>query len=154
MNKKILIGMLVIVAVLVLTGCGNKKEEEKKAEAPTEEKTNQEDVAPVEDAVPPVPEEDYELYTDANKMVFRDGNNYSLYFYSGTKITGHQYYIDYETAEKANDALATYEKPKNVDKITTNGRFLVLAYAKSEYNGLTIYKVRTQYGDYEILPDK
>ena len=153
MNRKVLIGMLVIVAVLVLTGCGKKKEEEKKPETNVEEKTNVEET-PVEDAAPPVPEEDYELYTDDKKMVFRDGDNYSLYFYNGTKVTGHQYYIDYGTSEKATEALENYEKPKNVNKITTNGRFLVLEYAKSEYSNLTIYKLRNQYGDYEILPDK
>ena len=154
MKKKVLIGFLLLTLVF-LTGCGNREEE-------TEEKNNSNEVIENkeesntnnEEEHETVMTEDYELYTDDKKLVFKDGNTYSIYYYSGTKITGYHTYTDYETEESATEALTNYQKLKNVDRAYTKGRYLVLEYNKSEYKNLTVYKVRSAYGDLEQLPDK
>ena len=147
--------MFLFLIVLFSCSVGCDKKEEKDVEVPDNKKAEKiEEPEKNLESEETIPEIDYGLYTDDKKMVFKDGNKYAIYYYSGTKITGYQDYIDYGTEEAANEALASYKKSKNVDNVTTNGKYLVLEYNKSEYNDLTIYKLRTMYGDLEQLPDK
>ncbi len=153
-KKRFLVIVILLTLFLGVVGCGKEKEKTKvvpnKSETSNPENQSEENTS--EDNTSEA--YDYELYTDDKKMVFLDGNKYSLYYYSGTKITAYHAYIDYETEEAANEALANYTKPKNVDKAYTKGRYLVLEYNKSEYKDLTIYKLRNMYGDSEQLQDK
>ena len=154
MRKKILIWFLLLTFFACSVGCDNKEGKEiktpDKKHEEKQEKEEEQNLIPEEDN----PEVEYELYTDDKKMVFKDGNNYSVYYYTGTQVTGYHYYIDYKTEASASEALTNYEKPKNVDKITANGRFLILEYNKSEYKDLTVYKLRNVYGDLEQSPEK
>ncbi len=154
MKKNIIVGILLLVAFFGLVGCKKKEEDKQEDRAKTEVNDQEEQGENIDNGEINQPEDDYELYTDDKKMVFKDGKKYSVYYYSGTKITAYHQYIDYDTKEKADEVLITYEKPANVDKVYVDGKYLVLEYKKSEYENLTIYKLRTLYGDLEQLPDK
>ena len=146
--KKFLVTLFALFLTLSLTACGSngKNEQEDKkgnesSEVESGEEGSSESVA-----------EKIELYSDSTKMVFKNGNTQLVYYYSGEEITAYHAYIDYENAATANYALTLIEKDdETIAKAYTKGRYLVVEYAKSEYEDLKTSEVRALYSYLEQI---
>ena len=151
--KKILLTLLALFLSFSLTACGSdeEKEENKGGEKTSEVETDEgENNNSVEDVA-----EKIKLYSDDTKMVFKNGNTQLVYYYSGDKITAYHAYIDYETAALANLALSTIEENDTaIAKAYTNGRYLVVEYAESEYENTTVKEIRALYSYLEQIQEK
>ena len=153
--KKLLFTFLALFLCVTLTACGNgdTKEEENKDNKGTEEVEKKDKNEEKNDSKTSSSEK-IDLYSDDTKMVFKNGQNQLIYYYSGDKITAYHAYIDYETPELANYALTLLEKDDSIDKMYTNGRYLVVEYAKSEYENLTVAEVKALYSYLEQVQQK
>ena len=153
--KKYLLIIIALCLTVSLAGCGDKKEEannggETKQPETNDNTDNEEEV--VEDI--PAMIEDYELYSDDTKLVFKDGSTYKIYYYSGKKVTGYQTYTDYGTSEDANSALLNLQKDKTMKDVYVKGQYLVIEYAESQYKNLNPTELRSKYSDIEQVQDK
>lgn len=151
--KKFLLTLFVVFLALSLTACGSKTEGEENNE---EEKEKTSEVENKEEANEEEKEEadEYELYSDDTKMVFKRANAQLVFYYSGDKITAYHEYIDYGNAATANTVLSFLEKDETIEKAYVQGKYLVIEYAKSEYENLTVKEVRDLYAALEAVQGK
>ena len=133
MKKKVFLLLVILLCVVCLTGCGKSKEETVDEKAPIETKGSEST------------EPDIELYSDDSKIVFESGNSKLVYYYSGDTITGYTAYVDYNDSATAKYAYNLVEKDESIAKYYTKGKYLVVEYAKSEYENLTTSEVRALY---------
>ena len=144
--KKYLLILFAFCLTISLTACGNENNEEsnEKNKENTSETDNTEKEAEKElDKI--------ELYSDNTKMVFKSANSQLIYYYSGDKITAYHAYIDYENAATANYALSLLEGDESTDKAYTKGRYLVVEYAKNQYEDLKASEVKALYSYMEQI---
>ncbi len=96
------------------------------------------------------------LVKDKDKLCYVSGAATIVYYYDGNKITGYEMYVDYGSEEAAKLAVQGLEDGQNagdigIDSITQNGSYVIIKYAESEYDGLTVKDVKEQYEDFEKL---
>lgn len=150
--KKYLLILFALCLMVSLTACGNKEEEgsEGNKNESSENRGSSEEVEnDVEEQL-----KTYELYSDSTKMVFKNGTVQLVYYYSGDKITAHHSYTDCGTAAAATYALSLLEKDETMDKAYTDGKYLIIEYAKSEYENLSAKEIRALYSYMEQIQDK
>ena len=154
--KKYLLILIALCLTISLTACGKNDNEESEGveKKQTSEPENNEPVEETIDSNPSDNFEDYELYSDDTKYVFKKGAVYMIYYYSGKKVTAYHTYTDYGTEEEANIALAEFEKDKTMKKVYVKGQYLVIEYAESEYKDLNAIEIRSLYSDIEQVLDK
>ena len=139
MKKKILLSLLLVFFCFVLVGCGTEvidENEPVKEGARETEKDNDDKL-------------DIELYSDSSKIVYDFSGVYKLVFdYSGDKITGYSLYFQYNSVEEATYAResikAQYEEAE-VEDVSIKGKYVVVKYAPSVYEDLTVEAVKTTY---------
>lgn len=98
------------------------------------------------------------LVSDDTKLVFRMGATQIVaYYYEGETITKKESYIDYKSEANAKKAAAEYnDGTRNLSDVgdikfaSSQGKYVVMTYNESEYEGLTVTKVRNMYKKYEI----
>ena len=133
-----------VVTMMVLTGCG------KDNETPNNENNNnnqqeqqggnnQQDNENI----------DMKLYSDDTKIVF-DTTAYKLvFYYSGNDITGYEMYYDFGSIEMATYGKKSIENNLGEDSdvldIKQNGQYIIVKFAESEYEDLTVEGVRAAY---------
>ena len=169
--KKVLYGVLAIVTLFSLAGCGNKEKEEAKV-VPSESNVEQtrsteEIVQEAKDVVEELPEEtvagyqealqDIQVTSDNNKLVFQQGENMTaVYYHDGTKITGYEAYIDYDSPELAHAAKieADKEKEDDVESIKVEGSRIVVKFKESAYEDTTLEELKQSYAVIQALQGK
>ena len=147
--KKYLLILIAFCLTISLTACGKDDGEESptgKEQSSEAANGNEEENSSIEDVA-----EKIELYSDDTKMVFKNGTSQLVYFYSGDEITAYHAYIDYENAATANYALSLIEKDETIAKAYTKGRYLIVEYAKSEYEDLKASEVKALYSYMEQI---
>ena len=158
MKKKLLISIMSLMLVLTLSACGKEKESVKDNNNSNEktEVTNTNNSESTNDVVSTNgTSEDSSgvnefkaLYSDQNKMVFQYTDNSKIVFHhNGTKITGYELYFDYEDAATANLAKQTIinENSEDVKNVRVEGSMIIVTYAESTYEDLTLEDVRMVY---------
>ena len=149
--KKILLSLLSVLMLFMLVGCGGDTNVDT-----NEDTNNNTEVDNNTNNSSNINENEIKLYSDSTKMVFKSGNSQLVYYYSGEKITGYVAYIDYETTAMANYALSilNLEDDATIKKAYTNGRYLVVEYAESEYEDTTASEIRALYSYLEAAQNK
>ena len=96
-----------------------------------------------------------ELYSDDTKIVFNFNDIYQIvYYYSGNEITGLEWYYNYEDRTTASYAIASIKAGLNdtdVESVTQNGKYVVVKFKESEYEGLTLEQVKTTFAYLEEI---
>ncbi len=144
--KKRLFLCLVLVMLVLATGCGNKKviiddKDEKTTNSSSSTTTTDSEI---------------ELYSDDTKIVFKNGNNKVVFYYKGDKITAYHAYLDYGTKANAELVLKALdnEADDSIKKAYVKGRYVVVEYKEEEYENLTVSEVRTVYSYLEEIKKK
>ncbi|MBR6034285.1 MAG: hypothetical protein IKP28_06145 [Clostridia bacterium] len=155
MKKKLLfLGIISVALVILLAGCGAEVENPTISESVTADidATEEEIEQKAYSQVTPTSDEgkeaiqDLELYSDSTKIVFANGQTKMVFTYNGDEITGYMVYIDYENATTAAYALTLIDgEDDSIEKAYVSGNYLVIEYAKSEYENLTVDDVRRAY---------
>lgn len=132
--KKFSLLVLTLCLCVLAVGCG--KDNKKKEEKPK-------DVARIEETIK-------DLYTDEEKLVYKNGDLYKLVFYfEGEEITGLEHYYEYkdeaEADKKYKEDTEKYKNNIQIKKITKSGKFVVYTMAGSEYEGKTVKEVKDSY---------
>ena len=132
--KKLSLFVLNLCLCVLLVGC--KKDDNKKVEKPK-------DVVKIEETIK-------NLYTDDEKLVYKNGELYKLVFYfEGEEITGLEHYYEYknevEADSKYKEDIEAYKNNMQIKKITKSGNFVVYTIAGSEYEGKTVKEVKDSY---------
>ena len=138
MKKKFLVGLLALVICFTLVGCGNKNAE-LNDNAQDNTSQNQTDTSNNSN------ENNIELYSDNTKIVFQSGNSKLVYYYSGDKITKYESYFDYGDSATAKYALSVLEKDQDIKNVYTKGKYLVIEYNESVYEGATVSDIKALY---------
>ena len=128
MEKIIFFVLIATIICMVLTGCENKNDKE------TESNDETQTIVEINEI---------ELFSDDKKIVYKDGEEFLSYLYSGDTIVGYSRYKDCGDANKANEELKTAEENEKIIKIYTTGKYLVTDYAKSEFEGKTVNDIRS-----------
>lgn len=130
--KKILI-MMLVCSMFFITGCGTDKN------IPDEENNQQQSNSNIE------------LYSDNTKIVYDTGAYKLVYYYSGNDITGYEMYYDFGSVELATISKASIEEDldSSVATVVQNGKYLIVKFHESEYEGLTVEGVRATYAAFE-----
>ena len=149
--KKLLLTLFAVSLTFALTACGNKDTEEEKNPNKENNTSEVETNDNNESSANEPSGETIQLYSDDTKMVFKRDKTQLVFYYSGDEITAYHAYADYETAAAANFALSLIEKDDTIDKVYTKGRYLVIEYAKSEYENLKTSEVRALYSYMEQI---
>ena len=69
-----------------------------------------------------------------------------VFYYSGNDITKYEAYINYGDSQTAKFALSLLdEAEENIINKYTKGKYLVVEYAESEFDGLTLDDIKTTY---------
>lgn len=148
MKKKLLVGLLAIFMCFTLTGCGEENTNNGgniNQGGNEQQGSNQNDV---------------QLYSDDTKLVFNYNDSYSMvYYFSGEKITGLEFYYNYENIETAAYAKSMleseYTDDDDVQSVTQNGKYLVVKFKPSAYEDMTTTTVKQLYSAYEqVLNDE
>ncbi len=98
------------------------------------------------------------LVSDNNKLVFKLGaTQIMVYYYDGEIITKMESYIDYKTEDSAKTAATQYNDGTkdlnsigNIESASSQGKYVVMTYNKSEYETLTFTTLKMLYGKYEV----
>lgn len=147
MKKRLLVVFLIIVC-FTLVGCGTDKklvENNDKNDSKTEKKS---------DVSNNSSNDEIELYSDSTKIVFKKDNSKMVYYYSGEKVTKYEVYLDYGNAATAKIMLEQLEdNDDTIKKKYIKGKYLVIEYAESEYEDLTVSDIRTAYSYLEELQE-
>ena len=148
--KKYLICILgVALCLFLITGCSNNND--KTYSNDTEENVSEGQKVTSNNSN----EDEIELYSDSTKIVFESGQGKIVYYYSGETITKYEAYIDYGDATTAKFALSQLDDDEeNVKKKYTKGKYLVIEYAESEYENLTVSDVKLMYSYLKELQKK
>ena len=146
MKKKLFIILLVGLLFITLTGCG-KNEEIPNADNGESVKPGARDGETENDEI--------KLYSDDTKLVF-DATAYKMvFYYSGEKITGLEYYVDYQDSATAAYALASvktqYNEEDNIDSITQNGRYILVKFTEEEYKDLSVEEVKSTFSYFKQI---
>ncbi|HPZ00688.1 MAG TPA: hypothetical protein PLS28_04390 [Clostridiales bacterium] len=150
MKRKILIVLLALVLLFSFAGCSckSKKAQEKEAVESTEDIIKQQDA--LKDGEVKLVEEDGKLcyLSDAATIVF---------YYEGDKITGHEMYVDYNDADTAKMAYQAIEQvcqeSDDYESVSLKGNYVIMKYAKSEYDGMTVAQVKEEYKNFKQMMD-
>ncbi len=147
MKKKILLSIFTLFMLIMFTGCGNKTDEvnDKPDDVVLPSDDNKSDEVNTNDNTTTNEADDYELYSDDTKIVFKNGQVSMVFYYSGNEITAFHEYIEYEDATTANYALSIIEQDESISKVYTKGRYLVIEYAESEYADYTLEDIKLTY---------
>ncbi len=136
MKKKALLLLFLVCSILLISGCGNTKKENTSNSQDSKESSASE-------------EGKIDLYSDNTKIVFANGTNKLVFYYSGNKITAYHAYYDYSDTTTATAALAAFksahEEDDSVKKIYTKGNYIVVEFAESEYEDMTVSELKTAY---------
>ena len=134
MTGKIIFFVVIATIICIgLTGCENKNGKDTESNSETQ---------------PIVEINEIELFSDDKKIVYKDGEEFLSYIYSGDTIVGYSRYKDCGDAKKANEELKTAEEQKTAEKdekiikIYTTGKYLVIDYARSEFEGKTVDDIK------------
>ncbi len=149
--KKILLSVLVVLLLVVFVGCGKDNGNDA---GDNNGGTNNGEVN--NNSSSNSSNDEIKLYSDNTKMVFQVGNSKLVYYYSGEKITAYHAYVDYENAATANYALTliNLDEDSNIKKAYTQGRYVVIEYAESEYEDTTTSEIRALYSYLEQVQPK
>jgi hypothetical protein len=149
--KKILLSVLVVLLLVVFVGCGKDNGNDA---GDNNGGTNNGEVN--NNSSSNSSNDEIKLYSDNTKMVFQVGNSKLVYYYSGEKITAYHAYVDYENAATANYALTliNLDEDSNIKKAYTQGRYVVIEYAESEYKDTTTSEIRALYSYLEQVQPK
>ena len=143
--KKFLLCLMAIVLLFTVTGCGsdNNNDIDNNDQSNVEETSNQNENN----------YDEIELYSDDTKLVFASGSGKVVFYYSGDKITAYHAYFDYQTNANANFALRAlkYEDNESIDKAYVKGKYVVVEYAASEYENMSLEDVKLTYSYLEEL---
>ena len=131
MKKKLLVSITIFFSILLLVGCSKKEED-----TISKQKNIQKKDTTINE------QEEIELYSDKNKLVFENGKTKLVYYYKDDKITGYETYIDYDNKENANIAKETMELDDRIKKVYTKGKYLVVEYNESEYSSMTLKELK------------
>lgn len=142
MKKKILLGLLAVVMCFTLTGCGEEEPQDINDllnGGGSSEKGNNDNA-----------DDEINLYSDNTKMVFDFSGIYKIvYYYKGEKITGLEYYYNYESKEVAKLAVTSlktqYTEEDNIDSITQKGGYVIIKFKEEEYKDTTVQEVKDTY---------
>lgn len=141
MKKRYLFIFIIFTLFIFSTGCSIKNKE-------TDNTNNSNTTSKEEEKSDnSTSDDDLQMYSDNTKIVFENTNSKFVFYYSGEKITAYHVYVNYESEALAKVALDELKKDNtdNVDKVYTKGKYLVIEYAKSEYEDLTVSAVRIAY---------
>ena len=145
-TKVFIIGVIGVILCLVLAGCGEKKENT------ISDQSNQISNTIITDNSIDNNLGIIDLYSDDTKIVFKNSDlNTLVFYYEGDKITGYHAYIDYGDPLTANVALANYTYDESVDKVYTQGKYLIVEFKESEYSDLKTSDVRLVYSYLEEI---
>ena len=142
MKKKIL-SIIIICSILFIGACSNNNEESEVNNNNTNTNTNTNSESTNSNEY-----SDIDLYSDDTKIVFIEGNSKLVFYYEGNEITKHCVYIDYGDSYTANMALNLInndEEDKTIEKAYVQGKYLIVEYAKEEYENTTLEDVKTAY---------
>lgn len=143
MKKKLLLGLLIIMSLFLVTGCG--KDEGEPVEN-NETNEVEKDATGSSDTL-----NDVELYSDDTKYVFQYQNITHIFYYDGDEITGHHTYINYNDHASAEAAYSMYnlaeleDMDAEADRVYVSGKYLVFELNESEYENMTVSDVKTAY---------
>lgn len=150
MKKGIIFSLLLIFMCFTLVGCTKEKTDEDDIlnQFNDNQQDNKED------------EEDYkiDLYSDNTKMVFDFSGVYKIvYYYNGDKITGLEYYFDYQdksTAKYAVTAIKSqYEAEDNIKSVEQKGQYVIVKFTEEEYKDTTVEEIKQTYSYLEQVYD-
>lgn len=146
--KKILIGLFAIVMCFVITGCGP----ENLFEGDIGDIINGNDGSETDGS------DDIKLYSDSNKLVYNYYDTYTIVYYrSGDTITGLEYYYNYQDSATAAYAVATMkanlEGDTTVESVKQNGKYIIVKYNSSVYEGYTAAMVEEAYSYLEQVEE-
>lgn len=131
MNKKIIVGILLVFSLLLVVGCTKKQEgNDIKPDNKQEEKEQQEQE-----------QEDYRINAtkDNEKYVFTAEGYKEIYYYSGDKITRYISYTTYENEERAKEAYNQKDEFKDLIKdIKIEGKEITVEWTEAAYKNTTI----------------
>lgn len=147
MKKKVLLGFLFSLIILLSVGCGK---EEKDLNGIFGGKGN--DVTEKDNdngSTPSDQVDEISLYSDDTKMVFDFMGVYKLvYYYSGDVITGLEYYFDYGAAATAAYSVATIKstyQQENIKSVVQKGRYVIVTFNESEYASTTVEEIKSTF---------
>ena len=131
--KKIFLLLILMIFCFITVGC--KKEQN----------TLPKDVTPIDGEL--------EAFSDDTKIVFKDNNSTHIFYYDKDIITSHITYIDYATNAIAQAAYEATKLNSNsmVKRAYVNGKYLVFEWKESEYNNMTVEKIRLSYSNMKEL---
>lgn len=145
MKKKLLVGLFTIIICFALVGCG--KEEVLNNEGGT---TGENELQNNNS------EENINLYSDDNKIVFNYMDVYYItYYHEGEQITGLEYVYKYDNSETAKIAKtmldSTYAEDSNVKDLVVKGKYIIITFNEEAYKDETLEDVKTTYSYLEQI---
>ena len=148
--KKVFAGILICFMMFAITGCG--KEEGFNPENIFNNDTENSD----NDNESSDGEADIKLYSDDTKLVFNFSGVYQIvYYYSGDKITGLEYYYNYgdsATAKYAVSAIkANYTNENNIKSVEQKGKYIIVKFEEGEYKDQTVEEIKQTYSYLEQI---
>lgn len=140
--KKLLFCLFIGLISFALTGCGERSQEDINELGDiinNNDKNNNNDN-----------NTDIKLYSDNTKLVFDFNSVYKIvYYHSGNKITGLEYYYDYQDATTASYAYsaikANYTSEDSIESVKQNGKYIIVKFKEEEFADTTLEEVKETY---------
>ena len=155
MKRNVLIIALAFALLFSFAACSCSKNKSSDTKGVTEKATidSTDDVISQQESLE---DGEVKLVKDKDKLCYVSGAATIVYYYDGNDITGYEMYVNYGSDEAAEMAVQGLEESNEagdigIDSITQNGSYVIIKYAKSEYEGLTVKDVKEQYEDFEKL---
>ena len=180
MKKRVLYGVLAVITIFSLVGCGKKEEVKSNNEETSKSNVSlqeqQEDELPLvfdeedelspEEAVEYLPEEtiddiqeslnNLELYSDDTKFVVKqDDHTTGIYYHNGDVVTGYEVYVEYATAEEAKLAAQGYQLTEDdeIESFKVEGNKIHVTYKESLYEDISVEQLKQSFALIEALKE-
>jgi hypothetical protein len=151
MSKKILLGLLLLASCFLVVGCGNKATNDLKNVVEKENKETNEESSE---------EPSIKLYSTDNKLVYNMSDIYFIVidFDNSGNATGFKWIYDYGDITTAASMVAAIranmEEATDIKSVSQDGKYIVVDYNESAYEGLTYETTKTAFSMYEQIEEQ
>ncbi len=151
MSKKIMLGIVSIMMCFLIAGCGNKATNDLKNVVEKENKETNEESSE---------EPSIKLYSTDNKLVYNMSDLYFIVidFDNSGNATGFKWIYDYgDTATAASMVAAiraNMEEATDIKSVSQDGKYIIVDYNESAYEGLTYETTKTAFSMYEQIEEQ
>ena len=152
MKKKIFLGIFTIMMCFLLVGCGSKTNNDLKKVIEDENKEVENTDNTEESSI--------KLYSTDNQLVYNVSNVYFIVidFDSAGNANGFKWIYDYQDAATAASMVAiikaNMEEDTDIKSVTQDGKYIVVTYNESTYEGLTYESTKAAFSMYDQVEEQ